>query len=35
MLTFAQFFRGVAAAVALIGASSARAGETLDAISLR
>lgn len=36
MLTFAQFFRGVAAAVALIGAaSSARAGETLDAIPLR
>ena len=36
MLTFAQSFRGVAAAVALIGAASAaQAGETLDAIPLR
>jgi hypothetical protein len=36
VLTFVQFFRRVAAAVALIGAaSSAQAGETLDAIPLR
>ena len=36
MLTFAQSFRGVAAAIALIGAASAaQAGETLDAIKAR